>query len=189
MVERIIVAGQTVLLRDGYEKASTNRVADEAGISPGSLYQYFPDKEAVLAAVVDRYAAELSTQLTAVLADRLHESGPDLARASFDRLLDVLTENVEFLRLVVEVLPRTQSGSWTGALEQRISDLVAAYLSINQAWTSISDPAASAWILVRMVEHLSVQYVLEQPPISRPAFVDELVRLTLAYVGPGPTPA
>ncbi len=59
MVERIIAAGQTVLLRDGYEKASTNRVAGEAGISPGSLYQYFPDKESVLAAVIDRHAAML----------------------------------------------------------------------------------------------------------------------------------
>ncbi len=184
MVERIIAAGQTVLLREGYEKASTNRVADEAGISPGSLYQYFPDKEAILAAVVDRYAADLSTQLTAVLADRLDEPGPSLVRASFEGLLDVLTENVEFLRLVVEVLPRSQSVSWTIALEQRISDLVTAYLSINKSQTSITDPATSAWILVRMVEHLSAQYVLEQPPIPRDKFVDELVSLTLAYVGP-----
>lgn len=184
MVERIIAAGQTVLLRDGYEKASTNRVAGEAGISPGSLYQYFPDKEAVLAAVIDRHAALLSEQLTAVLADRLDEPGPSLVRASFEGLLDVLTENVEFVRLVAEVLPRTQSGSWTAALEQRISDLVTAYLSINKSQTSITDPATSGWILVRMVEHLSAQYVLEQPPIPREKFVDELVALTLAYVGP-----
>jgi len=183
MVERIIAAGQTVLLRDGYEKASTNRVADEAGISPGSLYQYFPDKDAILAAVIDRYAADLSTQLTAVLADRLDEPGPALVRASFNGLLDVLTENIEFLRLVVEVLPRAQSGSWTAALEQRVGDLVTAYLSINKAQTTISDPATSAWILVRMVEHLSVQYVLEQPPISRDQFIDELIALTLAYLG------
>ena len=177
MVERIIVAGQTVLLRDGYE----------AGISPGSFYQYFPDKDAILAAVIDRYAAELSRQLTAVLADRLHEPGPSLVRASFEGLLGVLTENVQFLRLVVEVLPRAQSGSWTGALEQRIGDLVSAYLSINKSQTSITDPATSAWILVRMVEHLSVQYVLEQPTISRQTFIDEMVALTLAYIGPDPT--
>lgn len=184
MVERIIAAGQSVLLRDGYEKASTNRVADEAGISPGSLYQYFPDKEAILSAVIDRYAAELSTQLTAVLADRLDEPGPSLVRSSFEGLLDVLNENIEFLRLVVEVLPRSQSGSWSGALEQRISDLVMAYLSVNKAQISITDPATSAWILVRMVEHISVQYVLEQPAIPQEKFIDEMVDLTIAYLGP-----
>lgn len=186
MVERIIAAGQTVLMRDGYEKASTNRIADQASISPGSLYQYFPDKEAILSAVIDRYAADLSTQLTAVLADRLDEPGPALVRAALTGLVDVLTENVEFLRLVVDVLPRNQLGSWTTALEQRIGDLVTAYLSINRSQTSLTDPATSAWILVRMVEHLSIQYVLERPDISRETFIDKLVALTLGYVGPVP---
>lgn len=183
MVERIIAAGQEVLLRDGYEKASTNRVAAEAGISPGSLYQYFPDKEAILAAVVDRYSDELSAQLTAVLADRLDIPGPELIHASLDALLDVLTENVEFLRLVVEQLPRAQFGSRTEALEQRVGDLVAAYLSINKGSTRVREPSTSAWILVRMVEHLTIQYVLEQPPIPRDRFIDELSSMTLAYVG------
>jgi len=183
MVERIIGAGQRVLLRDGYEKTSTNRVAAEADISPGSLYQYFPGKQAILAAVIDRHAADLSTQLTAVLADRLDVPGPELVHESFNGLLDVLTENVEFLRLVVEVLPRQQSESWTAALEQRISDLVTAYLSINKAQTRVTEPATSAWILVRMVEHLSIQYVLERPAISSERFIAELSELTVNYLG------
>jgi AcrR family transcriptional regulator len=186
MVERIIAAGQQVLLRDGYERASTNRVAAEAGISPGSLYQYFPDKEAILAAVVDRYSEELSAQLTAVLADRLDAPVPQLIRASLNGLLDVLTENVEYLRLVVEQLPRAQLGGRTEALEQRIGDLVAAYLSIHKPQTRVREPATSAWILVRMVEHLTIQYVLENPPIPRDRFVEELYAMTLAYVGTGP---
>lgn len=184
MVERIIRAGQTVLLRDGYEKASTNRVAGEAGISPGSLYQYFPDKEAILAAVVERYSAELSARLTAVLADRLEEPGPALVRSTLDGLLDALQENVEFLRLVVEQLPRAQHGRRVADLEQRIGDLVAAYLAINKPRTGVAEPATSAWIVVRLVEHLTVQYVLEAPPIARERFVDELTVLVLSYLSP-----
>lgn len=183
MVERIIAAGQTVLLRDGYDRASTNRVADEAGISPGSLYQYFPDKEAILAAVVDRYSDELASQLTAVLSDRLDAPGPQLVRASLNGLLEVLSENVEYLRLVIEQLPRAQYGGRTEALEQRISDLVAAYLSIRKPQTKLTEPATSAWLLVRMVEHLTIQYVLEEPPIARERFLEELTSMTLAYVG------
>lgn len=184
MVNRIIDAGQRVLLRDGYEKSSTNRVAAEAGISPGSLYQYFSGKEEILAAVVDRYSGELSARLTAVLADRLAEPGPELVRASLNGLLDVLSENVEFLRLVVEQLPRTQHGQKTEAVEQRVGDLVAAYLSMRKPQTRALEPAISAWILVRMVEHLTVQYVLENPPIPRERFVDELSTMTLAYLAP-----
>ncbi|MET0953624.1 MAG: TetR/AcrR family transcriptional regulator [Aeromicrobium sp.] len=183
MVERIIAAGQRILLRDGYERTSTNRVAEEAGISPGSLYQYFPGKEAILAAVVDRYSAELSTRLTAVLADRIDERGPALVRSTLDGLLDALEENVEFLRLVVEELPRSRQGSRTADLEQRIGDLVAAYLAINKSQTRVAEPATSAWIVVRLVEHLTVQYVLERPSIPRATFVDEMTALIVAYVG------
>lgn len=184
MVERIISAGQRVLLRDGYDKASTNRVAQEAGISPGSLYQYFPDKDSILAAVVDRYSSELSVRLTAVLADRLDEPGPALVRSTLEGLLDALEENVEFLRLVVETLPRAQHGGRTAELEQRVGDLVAAYLSINKPQTRVREPATSAWIVVRLVEHLTVQYVLEGPSIARDRFVDELTTLVLSYLEP-----
>jgi AcrR family transcriptional regulator len=184
MVERIIAAGQTVLLRDGYGRFSTNRVAAEADISPGSLYQYFSDKGAILAAVVDRYSDELSEQLTAVLTDHLHEPGPALVRASLEGLMDALSQNVEFLRLVVDVLPRSQHGGKIAAVERRVGDLVTAYLQINPPRSRVHDPATSAWILVRTVEHLAVQYVLDDPPIPRDVFVEELATLVLAYVEP-----
>ena len=186
MVTRIIDAGQRVLLRDGYEKCSTNRVAEEAGISPGSLYQYFSGKEAILSAVVDRYAEDLSSRLTAVLADRLSEPGPDLVRPTLSGLLDVLEENVEYLRLVVEQLPRIKNIDKAQAVERRVSDLVSAYLSIQKPLTRPLEPATSAWILVRMVEHLTVQYVLENPSIAREQFIDELTTMVLSYLGPMP---
>lgn len=184
MVTRIVDAGQRVLLRDGYEKCSTNRVAEEAGISPGSLYQYFSDKDAILTAVVDRYSEELSARLTAVLADRLDVPGPELARASLIGLLDVLSENVEFLRLTVEQLPLSKHGKHAKAVEQRVGDLVAAYLSFNKPLTRTLDPATAAWMLVRMVEHLTIQYVLENPPIERETFIDELSTMTMSYLAP-----
>lgn len=185
MVERIVVAGQSVLDREGYGRFTTNRVAAEAGISPGSLYQYFADKQAILAAVVDRHSAQLSTQLTAVLTAHLDLPGPQLVRATLDGLMDALEANVEFLRLVVEQLPRAQYGDRTAALEQRIGDLVAAYLRINRPRSRVHEPATSAWILVRTVEHLAVQYVLEAPAIARERFVEELATMVLAYVEPG----
>ncbi len=185
MVERIIDGGQTVLLRDGYAGFSTNRVAEAAGVSPGSLYQYFADKQTILAAVVDRYSDDLSSQLTGVLTAHLDRPGPELVRATLDALVDALVDNVEFLRLVVEQLPRSQHKAKTAALEQRIGDLVSAYLQINPPRSRVHDPATSAWILVRTVEHLSVQYVLEAPAIPRDQFVEELATLVLSYVEPG----
>ena len=182
MVDRIVEAGRRVLAEQGYERASTNRVAEEAGISPGSLYQYFPNKAAVLDAVIAQYSQEFSEQLASLVVPPV---GPDpvaTVRATFDGLIDALEANREYVRLIAEQLPRAQTGEQTGQVERRIRDLVGAYLVFAPSRERIA-PAASAWILVRMVEHLTVQYVLESPDIPREQLVDELVRLTMAHLG------
>lgn len=183
MVERILAAGRTVVLRDGYDAASTNRIAAEAGISPGSLYQYFPNKDAVLGAIVDRYSVDVSERITAALADRFDETGPEMVRATLDALLDALEENAELLRVVADELPRTENQARAEALEQRVIGLVSAYLAARppQMRSDLS-PTTAAWILVRAIENLTVRYVLERPPIDRAAFVAELERLVAGYL-------
>jgi AcrR family transcriptional regulator len=52
-VEALLEATARVLMKDGYDRASTNKIAAVAGVSIGSLYQYFPSKEALVAAVID----------------------------------------------------------------------------------------------------------------------------------------
>jgi len=181
MVERIIEAGRQVLIEHGYEQSTTNRVADEAGISPGSLYQYFPNKHAVLDAVIDRYSRDFSDQIAALVSPVVGEDPAAVIREVFGGLLDVLEANKEFVRVVAEQLPPAQAAERTGQVERRIRELVGAYLLFAPSRQRI-EPAASAWILVRMVEHLSVRFVLESPDISRDQLLDELVRLTLAHL-------
>ncbi|WP_413289988.1 TetR/AcrR family transcriptional regulator [Bdellovibrio sp. HCB337] len=50
----ILQGAMRVIRRDGLQKLSTNKVADESGVSIGSLYQYFPSKQAILAALIDQ---------------------------------------------------------------------------------------------------------------------------------------
>lgn len=184
MVDRIVAAGRRVLVEHGYEKATTNRVAAEAGISPGSLYQYFPHKDAILAAVIEQYSAEIGEELTAVLTDRLDLPPVELVRAAYTALLDVLDSHREYVRLVAMELPRSRVADHVEQVERRVGELVSAYLTIARTTDRVA-PTTSAWLLVRMVEHLCVQYVLEQPAFGREVLVDELVRLSLAHLDPG----
>ena len=59
-VDALVEATARVLIREGYDRASTNKIAETAGVSIGSLYQYFPSKEALVAAVIERHTQELS---------------------------------------------------------------------------------------------------------------------------------
>ena len=58
-VDAILEATAQVLVAEGYDKTSTNRVAERAGVSVGSVYQYFPNKEALVGELVDRYSREI----------------------------------------------------------------------------------------------------------------------------------
>jgi AcrR family transcriptional regulator len=68
MVEAILEAAARVLRRHSLAGFNTNRVAELAGISIGSLYQYFPNKDALTAALVERSQTELAAQVEALVA-------------------------------------------------------------------------------------------------------------------------
>jgi AcrR family transcriptional regulator len=55
-VAAILVAAAHILETEGPERATTNRIAELAGVSIGSLYQYFPNKHAVVAALRERHS-------------------------------------------------------------------------------------------------------------------------------------
>ena len=85
-VDAILAAAAHVLAKEGYEGLNTNRVAERAGVSVGSLYQYFPGKEALVLALLEQHHAEMM----ALLLTDLDSAAPleDLARTVIGRILD-----------------------------------------------------------------------------------------------------
>src|SRR5262250_1602249 len=70
-VDALLEATARILIKEGYDRASTNRIAHVAGVSIGSLYQYFPSKEALVAALIDRHV-EGTLQVMGEAVERLH---------------------------------------------------------------------------------------------------------------------
>lgn len=52
-VDKILRAGQELIIDRGIENISTNKIADQAQVNISSIYQYFPNKEAIIAAIID----------------------------------------------------------------------------------------------------------------------------------------
>ncbi|MBN9759089.1 TetR/AcrR family transcriptional regulator [Pseudonocardia sp. Ae707_Ps2] len=185
MVERIVAAGREVLVTRGYDGASTNRIAAVAGVSPGSLYQYFPDKDAVLTEVLDRYLDAMEARVSRAFLDSVATAGPGAGtaaavRATLDALLDTFGEEPDLLRVIVEQLPRSPGGR-RAAFAGRIDDLVTTVLLTRGAGDTDAARAA-AWTVVRTVEHLTTGYVLERPGFAREVVVDELTALVAGYL-------
>jgi AcrR family transcriptional regulator len=84
---QLLAAAAEEFAEVGYESATTNSIAARAGASPGSLYQFFPNKEAMAQALADRYLAELGTAF--VFLD-----DPALAGRPVDTLVDLVVDPV-----------------------------------------------------------------------------------------------
>lgn len=85
--DAIVRAAELLFAELGYDKTTTNMIAERAGVSPGSLYQFFPNKEAIAHA----YAAEAVIRLHQVYDGLLAPSTIDLPLAAFiDLFIDVL---------------------------------------------------------------------------------------------------
>lgn len=182
MVDRIIDAGHTVMLEHGYDRASTGRIAAEARISPGSLYQYFPDKHAVLARVIERSADRLRTRISSAFVSALDTpSLRDGVRANVLALLDSFEANDGLLRVLYEQLPRN-ADTHRADFERRIDELVTTALLFQNRGRGGEPLDAIAWILVRTVENLTISYVLDRPPIGRDTVVEEITTLITDYL-------
>lgn len=88
MVDAIVEATARVLVRDGFDDLVIADVAEVAGISVGSLYQYFPHKEALVVAVLereaDREAAWLARRFASLDVTSLEELFGTLVRATLE---------------------------------------------------------------------------------------------------------
>lgn len=98
--DEILDAAANVFAKEGLEAATTNEIADSAGMSIGSLYQYFDDKEAIIAALWDRYVEMINDITSDFLAAEVVEWP---VQKAVDRVMDPVitfhTRHAAFSRL------------------------------------------------------------------------------------------
>jgi AcrR family transcriptional regulator len=93
-----------VLLSAGYRKLTTTRVAERAGVSVGTLYQYFPNRQALIRAVLERYLAEMSASIEADCRSLEGRSLDEIAMGMVDAMIAAKWRRLEVSRAMHEPL-------------------------------------------------------------------------------------
>lgn len=187
MVETIVQATTRVLLKDGYEACSTNRVAEAAGVSIGSVYQYFPDKEALVMAVMERYQAGLHEGLVARLAELGDADLESAVRGMVSAFLEVPRLQPRLYRVLLEQVPRIGALKRLHELHAQYVPLVEAWLEAHRAEVGVTSPSVAAWVLIAAVEGVLTRVMLERPGWVELGILEEQVtRLVLNYLAPRP---
>lgn len=188
-VEALVAATARILLEEGYDACTTNRVARVAGVSIGSLYQYFPDKEALVVAVVHRHLTRMREGLEARLAQLgdvdLGTAVTEMVRA----MLDVHHIQPRLHRVLLEQLPRIGALGLLHELGSQFAPAVTAWLEAHREELSVESISVAVFVLIASVEGVLTRALLYRPGWVESGVLEQAVtRLVLAYLAPQVVP-
>jgi AcrR family transcriptional regulator len=185
-VDALLEATARVLTTEGYDRASTNKIAAVAGVSIGSLYQYFPSKEALVAAVIDRHMRGMSQLVRDTLNKVAMHPIEVAARELVSIMIDAHRIDPKLHRVLVEQVPRTGRLENIEAIERETYALVRGYLEAHRDQLDVSDPDVAAFVCVTAVEALTHAAVVRRPEIltdeKAGRLVDDVTRLVVRFL-------
>jgi AcrR family transcriptional regulator len=182
---RILAAAGRVFAAHGYAAGTTNRIAEAAGMSVGSLYQYFPNKDAILVELVRDHIQAGTAEMLAAVEPFAEAADPDaleaLVQAVVTALVRTHARDRRLHRVLFEESPRPRSLlSELRRLEEGVVALVAARL--DAAYPDGRDHELAARVVVAAVESLVHRLVATDRRIDEEQVVDEITRLVGGYV-------
>jgi AcrR family transcriptional regulator len=182
-VDALLAATTRVLVREGYDRASTNKIADVAGVSIGSLYQYFPSKEALVAAVIERHIGEMLEVVRAALVRVASLPIPEAARELVRVWIEAHRIEPKLHRVLVEQTPRVGNLEHIEKVDDEAIGLVRTYLEARRDEIIVEDLDMAAFLSVSAVEAMTHAAVLRRPElIDNPRFIDEVATLVTRYL-------
>jgi AcrR family transcriptional regulator len=182
-VAAILGAAAEAVARDGFERANVNQIAERAGVSIGSLYQYFPSKEALLVQLIEHHTTAGMDTLDEVLA-RVGDAPLDAAvREVITAMVDVHRGDLNrALTRELDALGRLEE--LERAIDERAGRSVIAFLSARRSEIHVPDPDLAAFLLIRLVDELTHAALHDRPEVLESgALAEELTQLTLGYLG------
>lgn len=185
-VDALIEATARILVKEGFDKASTNRIAEAAGVSVGSLYQYFPSKEALVVAVIDRHNKESMQLVRGALAEIVTLPLKQAIRKMVAVAIEAHRINPRLHRVLTEQIPRTGRLEHAESFNRENFSLFRTYLEGCREKLRVVDPELAAFVCVTSIEAVAHNAVLrgdeglwgEQVGL----LIDEATRLIVRYL-------
>lgn len=187
-VDALIEATARILVREGFDKASTNRIAAVAGVSIGSLYQYFPGKEALVVAVARRHRRALIQVARDTLARTATGSLEQGMTALVTAAFRAHSLDPDLHRVLAEEIPRVGALEEVGNFNRENYTLFRTFLERYAEQIRSVDPEVTSFLCVTTIEALTHNAVLHHPDMlsngKMDVLVEETTRLVMNYLAP-----
>lgn len=183
-VDAVVTAAAQVLIEQGYEGATTMRVAERAGVSIGSLYQYFPNKESLIVVLIEQHADQIVEIMEKALGDPANVTLADGLRAIIRAGTSAHHLDPTLHKILNEQIPRV--GRLAKAMDtiSRITRAIELFLRAHASEMRPGlDPAVAAVVIETTLEALSHRAVIERRDLLVGGLIErEIFSLIGGYV-------
>ena len=182
-VDAILEAATRLFAEGGLDRVNTNQIAELAGVSVGSLYQYFPGKQAILGELIDRHSEQTIAMLAAKLSDLAARPIAAVLREIVEILLEADTIDLNLHRVFLDKLPDADRIEQRHGEIRRVTLAVRAVLEQRRSELRVADLDVGAVLLVHALEAVTNAVVFEFPERLRdPVLIDEITALATRYL-------
>jgi AcrR family transcriptional regulator len=183
MVDVIVEATWQVLAKEGYAAANTNRIAERAGISVGSLYQYFPNKNAIVAAVQRRHHAEIASAMAMAFTQTAGQPLDFAVRGLVHANMEAHLADPELHRALAACVPAAVNPETLSCVRSGIHAQLRTWLSQYKQILIVKDLDTAAFVVQHLVEAVVHATVFADKHAPNPKRVeDELTAMIVRYL-------
>jgi AcrR family transcriptional regulator len=180
-IDAIVVAGTRVLECEGLERTSTTRIAEVAGVSVGSLYQYFANREAILGAIIDRSLEDMLVALHSLVGSLADLELEPMIRGVLFGLYEVSRQHEKLHATLYEQLsPARRTLRHACMLDAHVG--VIATVLQNRTDVAVRDPWAAARLIVYGSDGVIRSLVTSSDIESAHRVLDEAVLMITRYL-------
>lgn len=190
MVEQILQATARILEERGYAGMNTNAVAARAGVSVGSVYQYFPNKDSLITALHERHGAQMYAAIDAVLAGAAARTLREHLAAMVHAWLAAHQVEPELHKVLEKEFPFFDAPTQDSPADNNSFQRILHMLEAHRDEIGQPDLDLATWVLLRMMESLVHAAVMDAPARFAPADIERCIVDALdGYLRAGPAHA
>lgn len=191
-VNAILEAATYVFVENGLGNSTTNQVAERAGVSISSLYQYFPNKHALVAALTEAHLNEMMTLISQGVSQYLQSSIGELVQQLVTLVINAHSIHPELHRVLIEESGGDRATKEIVEFENRLHTLTVAYLQSKKEELVVNDIEMASFVVINTVETLTHRAVLNSvhsksdqdtwPLNKKDELIAEITRLLVNYL-------
>ncbi|HEY4124505.1 MAG TPA: TetR/AcrR family transcriptional regulator [Rhizomicrobium sp.] len=181
-VEALIEATARTVAEMGWALTTTNHIADRAGVSVGSLYQYFENREELFAALIEREIGSITAKLDEQIPFLLKVDAPTAIRAVLEVAFAYFESNERLFTELANNWQATGSTAFVDAFEGYMLDAMRMFMAQNYAKYEPIDLNAVSFIMSNGTMFVLSRFISRKPKgVTKESLIAHITELYSLY--------